>query len=79
VCRKFSARGVLTTNEGYMNMKPPKFDLIIEDCDKAISLNKDYVKAINRRANALEALERLEEALRGRLATFVTSPCLTFF
>ena len=62
--------GVLTTNKGYMNMKPPKFELIIEDCDKAISLNKDYVKAINRRANALEALDRLEEALRGQLHFF---------
>jgi tetratricopeptide (TPR) repeat protein len=50
----------------------PKFELIIEDCDKAISLNKDYVKAINRRANALEALDRLEEALRGRLRAPVT-------
>ena len=50
-----------------MNMKPPKFEFIIEDCNKAISLNKDYVKAINRRANALEALDRLEEALRGQL------------
>jgi len=57
-------------------MKPPKFDLIIEDCDKAISLNKDYVKAINRRANALEALDRLEEALRGRSAVFVTQALL---
>ena len=63
--------GVLTVNEGYTNMKPPKFDLIIEDCDKAISLNKDYVKAINRRANALEALDRLEEALRGWLTALV--------
>lgn len=53
-------------------MKPPKFDQIIDDCDKAIALNKDYVKAINRRANALEALDRLEEALRGRFATFST-------
>ncbi|KAF9788389.1 mitochondrial outer membrane translocase receptor TOM70 [Thelephora terrestris] len=57
---------VYYSNRGacYMNMKPPQFDLIIEDCDKAIALNKDYVKAINRRANALEALDRLEEALR---------------
>jgi len=62
-----------------MNMKPPKFELIIEDCDKAISLNKDYVKAINRRANALEALDRLEEALRGRLTPFFTVFRLTFF
>jgi import receptor subunit TOM70 len=65
--------------EGYMNMKPPKFELIIEDCDKAVSLNKDYVKAINRRANALEALDRLEEALRGQSAALVTPPRLTFF
>lgn len=59
-----------------MNMKPPKFDLIIDDCDKAIALNKDYVKAINRRASALEALDRLEEALRGQFVTFVTAPGL---
>jgi len=69
--------GLLTVNEGYMNMKPPKFELIIEDCDKAVSLNKDYVKAINRRANALEALDRLEEALRGWLTPFVTLSHLT--
>ena len=69
--------GVLTVNEGYMNMKPPKFELIIEDCDKAVALNKDYVKAINRRANALEALDRLEEALRGQLTHFSTPLCLT--
>lgn len=65
---------MLTINEGYMNMKPPKLDLIIEDCDKAIALNKDYVKAINRRANALEALDRMEEALRGRLTIFTAAP-----
>ena len=67
----------LIVNEGYMNMKPPKFDLIIEDCDKAVALNKDYVKAINRRANALEALDRLEEALRGRFEPFIAALCLT--
>lgn len=66
----------LNVNEGYMNMKPPKFDLIVEDCDKAIALNKDYVKAINRRANALEALDRLEEALRGWSPTLITASCL---
>ena len=60
-----------------MSMKPPKLDLTIEDCDKAIALNKDYVKAINRRASALEALDRTEEALRGRFITFITQPRLT--
>ena len=79
-CTSDSASGGgLTVHGGYMNMKPPKFELIIEDCDKAISLNKDYVKAINRRANALEALDRLEEALRGRLTPFFALSRLTFF
>ena len=76
VSRTQTSGWVLIMVEGYMNMKPPKFDLIIEDCDKAIALNKDYVKAINRRANALEALDRLEEALRGWFVTSVTGPCL---
>ena len=68
---------VLIRKKGYVNMKPPKLDLTIEDSGKAIALNKDHVKVINRRANALEALDRLEEALRGRFTTFVVQPCLT--
>ncbi|KAF9240837.1 mitochondrial outer membrane translocase receptor TOM70 [Melanogaster broomeanus] len=37
----------------YMNMSPPQFER-----------DKNYVKALNRRANALESLTRYEEALR---------------
>jgi hypothetical protein len=50
---------------GYMNMQPPKYELVVADCDSALALDKRYEKALNRRANALEALERYEEALRG--------------
>ena len=46
-------------------MSPPKFDLVVEDCDKALALDSKYVKALNRRATALENLSRYEEALRG--------------
>lgn len=50
---------------GYINVTPPKFDLVIEDCDAALALDPKYIKALNRRATALEGLLRWEEALRG--------------
>jgi len=46
-----------------MNMTPPNHILVIEDCDQALKLDTKYVKALNRRATALESLERYEEAL----------------
>ncbi|GJJ14176.1 hypothetical protein Clacol_008437 [Clathrus columnatus] len=48
----------------YINMKPPKYDLVLRDCDEALKLDMNYVKALNRRAAALEGLDRLKEALR---------------
>ncbi|KAG2346186.1 ADP/ATP carrier receptor [Suillus weaverae] len=48
----------------YMNMTPPKYELAVQDCDEALRADASYIKALNRRANALEALSRNEEALR---------------
>ncbi|PFH53634.1 hypothetical protein AMATHDRAFT_137300 [Amanita thiersii Skay4041] len=48
----------------YINMSPPKHDLVIQDCDEALKMDPAYVKALNRRAMALEALERYDESLR---------------
>ncbi|KAF7986834.1 hypothetical protein HWV62_12616 [Athelia sp. TMB] len=48
----------------YVNMSPPKHDLVIADCTAALALDRNYVKALNRRAGALEHLQRYEEALR---------------
>ncbi|KAF8728385.1 hypothetical protein AX14_006724 [Amanita brunnescens Koide BX004] len=48
----------------YINMSPPKHELVVEDCDEALKLDSSYVKALNRRALALEGLERYEESLR---------------
>jgi import receptor subunit TOM70 len=46
-------------------MDPPQHEKVVEDCDEALKLDSRYVKALNRRGTALEALERYEEALRG--------------
>ncbi|KAI0665614.1 hypothetical protein C8Q78DRAFT_1083846 [Trametes maxima] len=48
----------------FVNLNPPQHDKVIEDCDKALELDKNYLKALNRRATALEVLERFPEALR---------------
>ncbi|KAJ3746140.1 ADP/ATP carrier receptor [Lentinula detonsa] len=55
----------------YMNMAPPQYELVVQDCDEAIKLDINYVKALNRRASALESLERYPEALRDFTATTV--------
>ncbi|KAJ3864331.1 ADP/ATP carrier receptor [Lentinula novae-zelandiae] len=55
----------------YMNMAPPKYELVVQDCDEAIKLDPNYVKALNRRAMAFEALEQYSEALRDFTATTV--------
>lgn len=52
----------------YVNLNPPQHEKVVEDCDAALALDRKYLKALNRRATALEALERYEEALRGACA-----------
>jgi import receptor subunit TOM70 len=49
----------------YVSMEPPQHERVVADCDEALKLDSRYLKALNRRATALEALERYEDALRG--------------
>ena len=49
----------------YVSVEPPQHEKVVADCDEALKLDSRYVKALNRRATALEALERYEDALRG--------------
>lgn len=55
----------LPSEIGYINLSPPKLELVVQDCDEALKLNPEYVKALNRRASALEKLGQYENALRG--------------
>jgi len=48
----------------YVNFDPPQHTLVVADCDEALKLDKKYVKALNRRAVALEQLDHDLEALR---------------
>lgn len=41
------------------------WDRVLADCDMALKLDPVYTKALNRRAEALESMEQLEDALRG--------------
>ncbi|THV05355.1 mitochondrial outer membrane translocase receptor TOM70 [Dendrothele bispora CBS 962.96] len=55
----------------YMNVSPPNYELVVQDCDDALKLDSKYVKALNRRASALENLERYAEALRDYTAVTI--------
>ncbi|KAG8994003.1 TOM (translocase of outer membrane) complex component, partial [Tulasnella sp. 427] len=55
----------------YLNLQPPKYENVVQDCDEALKLDPIYIKALNRRAGALEALGRNEEALRDYTATTI--------
>lgn len=59
-------------------MSPPQHDRVVADCDDALRQDPNYVKALNRRATALESLDRYEEALRG-LRLFQIYPYRTQF
>lgn len=49
----------------YINMSPPQHEKAIADCDEALRHERTYVKALNRRAGAYEALGKNELALQG--------------
>lgn len=54
----------------YNSLTPPQHDKVIADCDSALRLDPVYIKALRRRAAALEALDRDEEAVRGSSSFF---------
>ncbi|KAG8905007.1 TOM (translocase of outer membrane) complex component [Tulasnella sp. 403] len=48
----------------YMNLQPAEYEKAVTDCDEALKRDPTYIKALNRRGTALDALKRDEEALR---------------
>lgn len=65
-CSVVGSLFILTVSPGYVNMSPPQHQMVIDDCNEALKLDTKYIKALNRRATALEALERYVEAIRGK-------------
>lgn len=55
----------------YTNYSPPEYEKCVADCDEALGLDHAYVKALKRRATALENLGREEEAVRDFTATTI--------
>ncbi|KAL7420897.1 TOM (translocase of outer membrane) complex component [Cryptotrichosporon argae] len=55
----------------YSNYSPKEYELCVADCDEALKLDRNYVKALKRRATALEQLGRDEEAVRDFTATTI--------
>jgi mitochondrial import receptor subunit TOM70 len=62
-----------------MNMSEPQYVKVVKDCDAALALDKKYIKALNRRATALEALERFEESSRGTYHSAPSRAYLTLY
>ncbi|KAH9023789.1 hypothetical protein EDB85DRAFT_1894645 [Lactarius pseudohatsudake] len=52
----------------YSNCAVCYHEKVVADCNEALKLNAPYVKALNRRATALEALERYEDSLQEKLS-----------
>ncbi|EJD38367.1 mitochondrial outer membrane translocase receptor TOM70, partial [Auricularia subglabra TFB-10046 SS5] len=55
----------------YLYFKPPRHDLVVEDCNAALAIDKAYIKPLTRRAAAYEALGQLQEALRDYTASVI--------
>ncbi|KAH7038189.1 uncharacterized protein B0I36DRAFT_236311 [Microdochium trichocladiopsis] len=54
----------LLQNRALCNLKLKQYDLAIADCDRAISLDPQYLKARKTKANALGQAERWEDSVR---------------
>lgn len=50
---------------------------MVDDCTAALELNPRYVKALLRRAQANESLEKYDVALEGEPNSFGASPAVT--
>lgn len=61
-------RAILYANRAASHLQRGDAGSALYDCDRALEFNPAYVKALGRRAVALERLEKLDEALRGECA-----------
>ena len=60
------------TNRSFAYIKTESFGYAIEDANKAIELDKDFIKAYYRRATANMALSKFKESLKDFKAVWFT-------
>ena len=68
---KFSPEAVYYSNRAACYSLLKDYDKVISDCDAALKLDSKYVKALTRRAHALENLGKYSAAMNG---TFIVLP-----
>ncbi|XP_078669301.1 uncharacterized protein LOC144910278 [Branchiostoma floridae x Branchiostoma belcheri] len=56
-------RAIMYSNRAACRVKLEENEMAVEDCSKALELQPDYVRALLRRAQTYEGLEKLDEAL----------------
>lgn len=61
-------------NRAAAYLKTKEYDKVIKDCDEALRIVPEDPKALFRRSQALEALERFEEAYRDAKTIFTVDP-----
>lgn len=67
-------RAVILKNRAAVNLKLNNYQKVVEDCDKALDILPDDPKALFRRCQALEHLERFEESYRDAKLIFKIDP-----
>lgn len=67
-------RAVLLKNCAAVHLKQSNYSKAVEDCDKCLEIVPDDPKALYRRCQALEKLERFEEAYRDAKLIFKLDP-----
>lgn len=56
-----------------------KWKEVVQDCSQAVEMNPRYVKALFRRAKALEKLDNKKECLEGKKLHFILVDCSVYW
>ena len=65
-------KAIYLKNRAAVYLKQNQYDNVIKDCDEALKISPNDPKALFRRCQALEALQRYEEAYRDARAVITT-------
>jgi import receptor subunit TOM70 len=67
---KLHADPIYYSNRAACHASLNDYEAVVDDCNKALELDRGYVKALTRRARAFENLGRVGDALNGGFIDF---------